>query len=231
MGKQLGRRHGLPDTTIAEAPLPKITKRVIDNLRPAVDGKDVFVWDAGDGSVKGFGVRVKPSGVASYLVQYRNKEGRTRRLVLGKVGTLTPDQARKLAGDILGTVAKGSDPSAERHAVRGAMTVSELCDLYLAEAKARIKASTYAADVSRIETHVKPLIGRLTVRSLTTADIERMKADIIAGKTAKPRKAHSRRRRGGWLWRSGPHVGDDGNHPRICKKATQLDQGEPRSRR
>jgi len=172
--------------------MPKITKRVVDNLRPAVDGKDVFVWDAGDGSMKGFGVRVKPSGVASYLVQYRNKEGRTRRLVLGKVGTLTPDEARKHAGDILGTVAKGSDPSAERHAVRGAMTVSELCDLYLAEAKARIKASTYAADVSRIETHVKPLIGQLTVRSLTTADIERMKADIIVGRTAKPRKAQGR---------------------------------------
>src|SRR6516162_3469276 len=107
MGKQLGRRHGLPDTTTAEAPMPKITKRVVDNLRPAVDGKDVFVWDAGDGSMKGFGVRVKPSGVASYLVQYRNKEGRTRRLVLGKVGTLTPDEARKLASDKLKAAARG----------------------------------------------------------------------------------------------------------------------------
>jgi integrase len=47
-------------------------------------------------------------------------------------------------------------------------------------------------DKSRIETHVKPLIGRLTVRSVTTADIERMKADIIAGKTAKPRKTSGR---------------------------------------
>src|SRR6516162_787156 len=112
MGKQLGRRHGLPDTTTAEAPMPKITKRVIDSLRPAVDGKDVFVWDAGDGSVKGFGVRVKPSGAASFLVQYRNREGRTRRLVLGKVGTLTPDEARKLAGNTLTEVAKGRDPSA-----------------------------------------------------------------------------------------------------------------------
>ena len=72
--------------------------------------------------------------------------------------------------------------------MRGAITVAELCDLYLADAKGRIKASTLAMDRSRIETHVKPLIGRLTVRSLTAADIERMKADIIAGKTAKGRK-------------------------------------------
>jgi integrase len=64
--------------------------------------------------------------------------------------------------------------------------------LYLADAKTRIKASTLAMDKSRIDTHVRPLIGRFTVRSLTTADVERMKADIIAGKTAKPRKKEGR---------------------------------------
>jgi len=168
--------------------MPKINKRYVGTLKPDPGGKDVFAWDSGDGALKGFGVRVKPSGKASYFVQYRNKEGRTRRLVLGRVGTLTPDEARTLASDVLKAVAKGSDPSAERHAVRGAIAVSELCDLYTADAKGRIKASTLAMDKSRIETHVKPLIGRLTVRSLTTADIERMQAAIIAGKTAKPRK-------------------------------------------
>jgi integrase len=168
--------------------MPKITKRLVDALRPDRNVKDIFVWDAGDGALKGFGIRMKPSGVASYLVQYRNKEGRTRRLVIGKVGTLAPDEARKLAGDALRAAAKGGDPSAERHAVRGAITLADLCELYLAEAKSRIKASTWVLDRSRIETHVKPLIGRLTVRSLTAADIERMKADIIAGKTARARR-------------------------------------------
>src|SRR5262249_6791482 len=114
------------------------------------------------------------------------------RLVIGRVGTLTPDEARKLASDALRAATRGSDPSAERHALRGAITVSDLCDRYLADAKGRIKASTLAMDKSRIETHVKPLIGRFTVRSLTSADIERMKADIISGKTAKPRKKEGR---------------------------------------
>jgi integrase len=168
--------------------MARITKRLVDAVRPDRNGKDVFLWDAGDGALKGFGIRMKPSGAASYLVQYRNKEGRTRRLVIGKVGTIAPDEARKLAGEALGAAAKGGDPSAERHAVRGAITVADLCDLHLADAKGRIKASTLAMDRSRIETHVKPLIGRLTVRSLTAADIERMKADIIAGKTARGRR-------------------------------------------
>jgi len=172
--------------------MPKITKRTVDALRPNPDRKDVFTWDAGDGAIKGFGVRMKPSGSAAYLVQYRNKEGRTRRLVLGKVGVLTPDEARCMAGDALKAASKGGDPSAERRAVRRSITVGELCDLYLADAKTRIKASTLAMDKSRIETHVKPLIGRYTVRSLTAADIERMKADIVAGKTAKARREKGR---------------------------------------
>jgi integrase len=165
--------------------MPKITKRLIDTLRPDPGGAEVFKWDS---EMRGFGVRIMPSGVASYHIQYRTPEGRTRRMVIGKVGTLTPDEARKLARDKLAAAWNGADPSAERHTVRKAMTVGELCDRYLSDAKGRIKDSTLAMDKSRIETHVKPLIGRLTVRSLTATDIERLKADIIAGKTAKPRR-------------------------------------------
>jgi integrase len=169
----------------------KLTKRVVDTLRPDPK-RDVFKWDAGDGALKGFGVRVKPSGVASFFVQYRNKEGRTRRLVLGRVGELTPDEARRIATDKLKEARTGGDPSAERHAARAAITVSELCDLYVADAKERVKPSTLAMDCSRIECHVKPLIGRRTVGALTRRDIERLQSDVAAGKTAKPRKEKGR---------------------------------------
>jgi site-specific recombinase XerD len=42
-------------------------------------------------------------------------------------------------------------------------------------------------DWSRIETHIKPLLGRRQVRALKVADISSMQADIAAGKTARPR--------------------------------------------
>jgi integrase len=174
--------------------LPKLTKRVVDVLAPDPK-RDVFKWDAGDGALKGFGVRVKPSGVASYFVQYRNKEGRTRRLVLGRVGELTPDEARRIAADKLKEARTGGDPSAERHAARAAITLSELCDLHMADAEGRIKPSTLAMDRSRIECHVKPLIGRRTVAGLTRRDIERFQADVAAGKTARPSRQKGR---GGW---------------------------------
>ena len=171
--------------------MPKLTKRVVDALRPN-PSRDLFKWDAGDGALKGFGVRVKPSGVASYFVQYRNKEGRTRRLVLGRVGELTPNEARHFAADKLKEARTGGDPSAERHVARAAITVSELCDLYVADAKGRIKPSTLAMDRSRIECHVKPLIGRRTVAGLMRRDVERFQADVAAGKSARPSKEKGR---------------------------------------
>ncbi len=167
--------------------MAKITKRTVDLLRPDPAGRDEFLWDAGDGALKGFGVRVKPSGVASYIVQYRNKEGRTRRLALGRVGVLTPEEARREAGDRLKAATRGGDPSADRHAARTAMTVGALCDWYLKDAAGRVKPSTLAMDRSRIECHVKPLLGRRTVAALTLADIEQFQSHVAAGKTARPR--------------------------------------------
>lgn len=174
--------------------MAKITKRAVDALQPDKD-RDVFAWD---GELRGFGVRVKPSGVKTFLIQYRNVEGRTRRLVLGQYGALTPENARDVAREKLAGVAKGEDPSADRHAIRAGMSVSEVCDWYLEEAEAGrilgrnrrpIKASTLKMDRSRIETHIKPLLGARLVSGLTLRDIEGMQADIAAGKSARGRKA------------------------------------------
>ena len=172
--------------------MPKLTKRFVDTLRPDPVGKDRFIWDSGDGALKGFGIRIKPSGTASYLVQYRNKEQRTRRLVIGKVNVLAPEEARNMAQEKLKEATKGSDPSAERKAIRKAISVSELCDLYLKEAEGRVKDSTLEMDRSRIKCHVNPLLGRMSVRSLTLEDIERFQNDIAAGKTAKARPEKGR---------------------------------------
>jgi Arm DNA-binding domain len=173
--------------------MTKIMKRTVDALQPEPE-RDVFAWDT---EVRGFGVRVKPSGVKTFLIQYRNAEGRTRRLVLGQYGALTPDAARDLARKKLTAVAEGEDPSADRHAARAGMTVSEVCDWYLEQAEARrilgrnrrpIKASTLHMDRSRIETHIKPLLGSRLVSGLALHDIEGMQADIAAGKSARGRK-------------------------------------------
>src|SRR5689334_18875263 len=120
----------------------KITKRSVDALQPE-PGQDTFLWDT---ELRGFGVRLKPSGKGAFFIQYRNREGRTRRLAIGKLGTMTPDQARAIAKRKLVDVAEGADPSAERHRARTDITVTELADLWLKEGCTGKKASTIAMD-------------------------------------------------------------------------------------
>jgi Arm DNA-binding domain len=105
----------------------KLTKRTIDELAP-LPGRDLYVWDD---EVAGFGLRIKPSGVRSFMIQYRNGNGDSRRITLGKFGVLTADEARRLAKATLAEAAKGEDPAAKRSEDRKAMTVRQLCRAYL----------------------------------------------------------------------------------------------------
>lgn len=176
--------------------MEKLTKRVVEALKPSrvgVKGSDLFVWDR---ELKGFGVRVSPQGLKSFIVQYRMPSGRHRRTVIGRFGLMTVEQARIEAHERLVAVSKGVDPAEETASNRGTMTIAEVCDWYLREAEAErilgrrnrpIKAATLAMDRSRIETHVKPLIGTKQVRGLRLGDVEGMQADIARGKTAKAR--------------------------------------------
>jgi hypothetical protein len=71
----------------------RITKRVVDSLRPKPS--EYTVWDA---KLPGFGVRVRPSGAMSYIVVYRAGSGRGapfRRFTLATVGKVAPEKARK----------------------------------------------------------------------------------------------------------------------------------------
>src|SRR5215212_2045691 len=87
----------------------KITKTAVDQLPLPTNGY-VLYWDH---VLHGFGVRVTPHGVKSFIVQQRI-HGRDRRITLGRHGVLTVEQARKAAKRLLGEIASGHDPLAER---------------------------------------------------------------------------------------------------------------------
>ena len=59
----------------------RITKRLVDQVAPAE--RDLFVWDT---SLRGFGLKVTPTGSRIYVVQYRMGGRNTplKRLTIGK---------------------------------------------------------------------------------------------------------------------------------------------------
>ncbi len=176
----------------------KLTKRVIDALQADPGGRDVTYFDA---EIRGFGVRVKPSGAKSYVLKYRNRFGQQRKFHIARVGDITPEQARDKATKLRGRIADGKDPVNDRNSERNAVTVAQLCDEYLDAEKGRIKASTLAMDKSRINRHVKPLLGSRAVAGLTPADMEKFLRDVMAGKSVKaapkPAEGKAKRPRGG----------------------------------
>jgi integrase len=164
----------------------RIGQRHIKALRPGQ-----VVWDS---AVIGFGARRQRSEAISYFVFYRTAEGRQRWQTIGRHGApWVPDTARDEARRLLGDVARGEDPAGRKRAIRKAITVAELCDRYMADAKAGLvltrfgsgkKASTLAIDGGRISRHIKPVVGSLAVAAVTAADVRNLRDAVAAGKTA-----------------------------------------------
>lgn len=180
--------------------MPKLTKRVVDGLQSDGAKHGTVFWDT---ELKGFGVRVFPTGLKTFVIKFRTRGGRQRWLKLGAFGALTAEQARDRAKVELAKVLDGEDPADLREQQRAAVTMGQLCDLYLEAAKAGLvlgrkgspkKMSTVLSDCSRVDAHVRPLLGQLRAGDVTRADIEAFKRDVVLGKTAKDEKLGPRRR-------------------------------------
>jgi integrase len=175
----------------------KLTIKEIDALlRPSKD------WIYFDDEVRRFGLRVKPSGVKTFIIMYRTAQGRQRRLSIGQYGTWAPELARREAKRLLQIVDQGKDPAELAAKEKEAITVSQLCDEYMTAAEAGLittrsgdpkKASTLHQDRSRISAHIKPLLGDKLVKELTQAQVRRFFEDVVKGRTAKAAKTGKKR--------------------------------------
>ncbi|KQU05133.1 hypothetical protein ASG60_00065 [Methylobacterium sp. Leaf469] len=177
----------------------RLTLQIVKAAKP----RDVryTLWDA---ELKGFGLRVNADGTKSYALKYLFR-GRQRWHTIGKHGSpWTPDTARSEVMRLLVQARNGIDPQEAKQAQTTAdLTVLELCNLYLAAARAGQiltkfdepkKASTILTDESRIQRHIEPLLGRKRVQDVTTDDIEAFLHDVAAGRTALDMRTGSRGR-------------------------------------
>ncbi|MFD2235754.1 Arm DNA-binding domain-containing protein [Phaeospirillum tilakii] len=105
--------------------MAKLTKRVVDQIAPG--STESMHWDD---ELKGFGLRVWPSGRKVYMVMSRVK-GRLRRITIGPHGAITPEQARIRAHEILAEAKAGRDPAQELDQARKAPTVKGLGERFL----------------------------------------------------------------------------------------------------
>jgi hypothetical protein len=137
----------------------RIGLREIAALQP-----HTILWDL---ETRGFCARRQFSDVITYSVYFRTRDGQQRFYKIGRHGVFTPTQARDEAKQVLRNVAVGKDPGAELKALRSAPMVEWLCDEYVSDMQSGKvngkKISTIKTDISRIETHIKPALGKRKV--------------------------------------------------------------------
>ena len=154
----------------------RISKRVVDTAQ--VTNKDNYIWDS---DLKGFGLKVTPAGRKVYIVQYRigGRNGRTRRLTLGKHGTLTAEEARQKAKLALGQVSSGVDPAAERDKQKQDVTLEALYKKFdETHISVHLKPNT-AEDYRRVfRLNALPRFRHTTINNITKLDMLRLHHDM-----------------------------------------------------
>lgn len=145
----------------------KITKSLIDATAPGTS--DTFLWDT---EVRGFGVRIQPSGSKTFMVRYRTQDGTQRKQKLGRTSDITPDKARDLARKVFTAVAEGKDPLAERRAELNTPLITDLAERFMKEhSRPFKKPNSQRNDEKNWTLYVVPALGERRVKDITKADI------------------------------------------------------------
>ncbi|RJF93330.1 site-specific integrase [Sphingomonas cavernae] len=153
------------------------------------------LWDF---EISGFGLRVTPAGIKTWVVKYRTGEGgRTavaRWYTIGTFPEISASDARKAAEIALARVRLGEDPGGERIIKRAEMTLAQAIDFYEQEGcfvqrgirqGEPMKPMTKAYTLARLRHHVVRLLGKRRVTEIDEGDITTFVRDVSAGKTAR----------------------------------------------
>lgn len=126
-----------------------------------------------------------------------------RFMTVGRFGTLTVEDARKKARQLLASATVGNDPAGDRQTKRREMRMEALIELYEQEGcfiqrgkrqGMPMKALTKQYTVARLRHHVVPLLGHKRVSEVGTGEIERFFRDVANGKSASDNKVGHRKR-------------------------------------
>lgn len=199
----------------------RLSDRLAKTLPPPAKGNRVYY----DADLKGFGLRVTGNGARAFVLNYRNKSGRERRLTIGSFPAWSVSTAREEAKGLLRRIEGGEDPQADRHEYRTAPTMAELAARYVEEHLPSKRASSQDADKMMLETYVLPAMGKLKVAEVDYAAVSKLHRGIT--KDGKPIRANRVLALLGKMFSLAEHWGIRAGHP---TKGAQKNPEEPRER-
>jgi Arm domain-containing DNA-binding protein len=155
-----------------------LTTRSIGRLKLPPDTDDIIFWDQG---LSGFGRRLHRTAGASWVIQYRNRKGHSRRMMIGP-GALPLAAARKSAIALLAKIKLGEDPQGDKIIARtraAHLPLGNVFKDFIADRCAKWRPSTdrqYRHPAHLFQTDPRPLCRRSAAGS-TRADRPHAAAD------------------------------------------------------
>ncbi|WP_158642993.1 tyrosine-type recombinase/integrase [Mucilaginibacter ginsenosidivorax] len=150
------------------------TKTVLDLIPRPTNGKRTYHYDS---QVRGLAFVIQTSGATSfYLV--KKIEGRSAKILLGKYPDLSVENARKKAKILLGQIAMGENPQAERQRRRNEQTFKELFEEYMTR-YSKLYKKTWLSDQQDISRLCTKLFHK-KISAIDKNDIQRLWETISA---------------------------------------------------
>ena len=147
----------------------RLTERRVDALKPRKSAYDVR-----DRDLKGFGVRVLPSGVRRYFVQSQHDGRRVWKLV-GQAEVLDVDEARNRARVMLAAIRNGNDDEAAAPSAIPFETVAH--EVFRRYAR-NWKPSTLRVNRNYYRNHILPWLEGRPIADISAHDVRRWSASL-----------------------------------------------------
>ncbi|NCC61327.1 MAG: DUF4102 domain-containing protein [Verrucomicrobiae bacterium] len=145
----------------------KLTNGLVNELEAQRDA--YIIWDP---QLTGFAVRVNPGGRKTFFFKYNTLDRKTRKITIGKHGSLTAEEARRTAKIYAQRIAAGEDPVEKLNEYKNSITVQELFDLYTERhGKMHKKAKSVESDYHIWNKHIKEALGSTNIMAVQKADI------------------------------------------------------------
>lgn len=152
----------------------KISSRTVSAFK-GTSGKDMCLWDT---EVKGFGLRVQPSGRRSYIYKFRTPDGRRRNRKIGEPESLTAEAARRIVLGMVSDAALGKVVIDDKPKQKS-ITMRKMCDLYLEDyARLHKKPKSVEDDTRYIEKDIKPRLGSKSLSEIRSKDIVKIHSSL-----------------------------------------------------
>jgi Arm domain-containing DNA-binding protein len=134
----------------------RLSRQTVSGLALPSGRSELIVFDE---VLPGFGVRIRAGGKRVWIAQYR-MGAKQRRVTIGSVQAIDPDEARRRAKEVLAHAQLGKDPQLDKAEARAkaAMTLGSVVERYLdRHAALRLKPKTRADTQRYLRHHWRPL--------------------------------------------------------------------------